>query len=181
MPISTRNSIDTETLGSLENAASRIPLIDLLRGHDGLPGRDGERRPQGEQGPPGPQGIQGLPGPRSTGVTYIRWGKSSCPNTPGTEEVYIGRAGGTAYANRGEGAEKLCLPNQPQYINGTQSMVAKTNYVVAVMILKLNWVEFTHACISCTPTQSCEIMQKSMKPIIIKHSEVTGFTEVAKM
>ena len=122
-PISTKNSTELETLGSFEDVASRIPIIDLLRGRDGLPGRDGERGPQGERGPPGPQGDQGSPGPRSAGVTYIRWGKSSCPNTPGTQPVYAGRAGGTAYANRGGGAEKLCLPDEPEYINGAQSVV----------------------------------------------------------
>ncbi|MCG8626952.1 MAG: hypothetical protein MJE68_33750 [Proteobacteria bacterium] len=56
-------------------------------------------------------------------MTYIRWGKSSCPSGTGTELVYAGRAGGTAYANRGGGAEKLCLPDEPQYINGSQSVV----------------------------------------------------------
>ena len=49
---STENTTGLEVLGSFEDAASRIPLIDLLRGRDGrdgLPGRDGEK---GEQGPP---------------------------------------------------------------------------------------------------------------------------------
>ena len=120
-------------MGSFENAASRIPLIDLLRGRDGrdgLPGRhgeDGEQGPRGEPGPPGPQGpdgLQGPPGPRSAGVTYIRWGKSSCPNTPGTDVVYTGRAGGSSYNNPGGGVEKLCLPPDPDYINNPQSTSA---------------------------------------------------------
>ena len=108
----------------MENTASHIHLIDLLRGRDGrdgLPGRDGERGPQGEQGPPGPQG---LPGPRSAGVAYIRWGKSSCPSVTGTELVYAGRAGGTSYSSPGGGAEKLCLPLDPDYINVARSTSA---------------------------------------------------------
>ena len=72
----------------------------------------GKLGPQGKQGPPGP------PGPRSAGVTYVRWGKSSCPNVTGTELVYDGRAGGSSYNNHGGGAEKLCLPLNPDYING---------------------------------------------------------------
>ena len=66
---------DKEILGSFEEAALRIPLIDLLRGRDGrdgLPGRDGK---DGEPGPPGqqgPPGLQGPPGTRSAGVTFIR-------------------------------------------------------------------------------------------------------------
>ena len=66
------NTTELRTLGNLEEAASYIPLVDLLRGRDGrdgLPGRDGEKGAQGEQGPAGPQGDQGPPGPRSAGVT----------------------------------------------------------------------------------------------------------------
>ena len=65
----TKNITESLTLDSLEDAASHIHLIDLLRGRDGrdgLPGRDGEDGEpgeQGEQGPPGPQGAQGPPGP----------------------------------------------------------------------------------------------------------------------
>jgi hypothetical protein len=86
------NITELKTLDSIEDAISRVPLIDLLRGRDGrdgLPGRDGEDGkpgPQGEQGPPGPQGLLG---PRSAGVTHIRWGKSSCPTVNGTQLVYM--------------------------------------------------------------------------------------------
>ena len=116
----TGNKTELLTLGDFEDKVSALPLIELLRGRDGrdgLPGRDGvdgERGPQGEQGPPGPQGQQG---PRSAGVTYIRWGKSSCPDTAGTQLLYAGRAGGSHYNNKGGGAEKLCLPLDPDYIN----------------------------------------------------------------
>ena len=68
----TGNKTELETLGSFEETASSVPLIDLLRGcdgQDGLPGRDGK---DGEPGPPGPQGPQGPGGPRSAGVTYIK-------------------------------------------------------------------------------------------------------------
>ena len=52
-------------------------------------------------------------------MTYIRWGKSSCPITPGTQLIYEGRAGGTRYITQGGGAEKLCLPLDPDYITTT--------------------------------------------------------------
>ena len=123
----TGNTTELKTLGNFEDAASSIPLIDLLRGRDGrdgLPGRDGEKGAQGEQGPAGPQGDQGPPGPRSAGVTYIRWGKSSCPTTPGTQLVYAGRAGGSVYSAQGGGAEKLCLPLDPDYITAPRSTSA---------------------------------------------------------
>ena len=123
----TGNITESLTLDSLGEAASHVHLIDLLRGRDGrdgLPGRDGgdgEPGEQGEQGPPGPQGAQGPPGPRSAGVTYIRWGKSSCPDTNDTQLVYAGRAGGTFYSSQGGGAEKLCLPLDPDYISDSRS------------------------------------------------------------
>ena len=54
-------------------------------------------------------------------MTYIRWGKSSCPTISGTQLVYAGRAGGTIYSNQGGGAEKLCLPLDPDYITVARS------------------------------------------------------------
>ena len=124
----TGNTTELKTLENLEETVSHIPLlIDLLRGRDGrdgLPGRDGEKGAQGEQGPAGPQGDQGLPGPRSAGVTYIRWGKSSCPTTPGTQLVYAGRAGGSEHMNQGGGAEKICVPLDPDYIDAPRSTSA---------------------------------------------------------
>ena len=92
-------------------------------GHDGLPGAQGPQGPIGPKGEPGPaggpSGPQGQPGargatepqgpvgpagPRSGGVTYTRWGSSSCPATAGTEQVYTGRAGGTHYLRKGGAA-----------------------------------------------------------------------------
>ena len=65
-------------------------------------------------------------------MTYIRWGKDSCPlNTAGTQLVYAGRAGGTLYATQGGGAEKLCLPDDPDYIsnpNSTSAWATSTIY-----------------------------------------------------
>lgn len=55
----------------------------------------------------------------TTGVTFTRWGRADCPTTQGTELLYAGRAGGTFYNIRGGGGQVLCLPNDPQYLNGT--------------------------------------------------------------
>ena len=99
--------------------------FDLLRGgdgRDGLPGRDGADGKPGPQGEMGPRGLQGPPGPRIAGVSYIRWGKNFCPNAPGTELVYSGRAGGSNFANPGGGVEKLCLPHNPDCISNSWSM-----------------------------------------------------------
>ena len=49
-------------------------------------------------------------------MVYTRWGRTSCPNTPGTQLVYAGRAGGTLYNQEGGGANYLCMPPNPDYV-----------------------------------------------------------------
>ena len=55
---------------------------------------------------------------------YTRWGRTTCPNTTGTQLLYAGRAAGSLYNEKGGGANYLCLPEQPQYSTytaGTQA------------------------------------------------------------
>ena len=51
------------------------------------------------------------------GVTYIRWGRTVCPERNGTELVYAGRIGGSLFSLKGGGANILCLPDDPVYGN----------------------------------------------------------------
>ena len=44
-------------------------------------------------------------------MTYTRWGKSSCPNDTDAQLVYSGRAG----EPQGGSAERICLPDDPDY------------------------------------------------------------------
>ena len=67
-------------------------------GSQGVAGRDGKTGPQGMKGD---TGSQGLPGPCSGGVTYVRWGRTTCPDTEGTEVVYTGRAAGSYFIHTG--------------------------------------------------------------------------------
>ena len=109
------------TVTEINRALSYIPLIDLLRGRpgrDGLPGRDGAPGDQGPRGEKGEPGAQGPPGPVTTGVTYIRWGRTTCPQAEGTQLVYSGRAAGTEHTTKGGSAEKICLPEDPDYLTG---------------------------------------------------------------
>ena len=62
-------------------------------------------------------GAKGEPGPSTGGVTYIRWGRTTCPDTPGTEPVYSGRAAGTSHTAQGGTSDYLCLPDNPQYLS----------------------------------------------------------------
>ena len=99
-------------------------------GTDGEPGPKGVRGPKGDTGPSGPPGPVGAigadgpvgqvgpagpPGPTGGGVTYVRWGKSSCPSAAGTQRLYAGRVGGNFMNRRGGGGTYLCMPDQPEY------------------------------------------------------------------
>ncbi len=52
-------------------------------------------------------------------MTYTRWGRTSCPNDTEAQLVYSGRAGGANHRAQGGSAEKICLPDDPDYIPGS--------------------------------------------------------------
>ena len=59
------------------------------------------------------------------GVVYVRWGHTSCPST-GAQLVYSGRAGGSAYSDKGGGGNPQCLPLDPNFyrtVSGAQPWV----------------------------------------------------------
>ena len=60
-------------------------------------------------GPPGPPGS---PASSVGGVTYTRWGKSTCRS--GVTLVYAGRTG-ASWNSDGGAANYLCMTNDPQY------------------------------------------------------------------
>ena len=86
-------------------------------GPPGRSGKPGSVGAQGDAGPIGPRGSPGPAGPISGGLTYIRWGRTVCPKTPGTELVYKGRAAGSHSTHSGGGANYLCVPEDPQYLD----------------------------------------------------------------
>ena len=61
----------------------------------------------------------GPPGPTAGGTSYIRWGRTDCPDTEGTELVYSGVAVGTHFDESGGGSQYLCLPDAPEYLATT--------------------------------------------------------------
>ena len=88
---------------------------------------------RGDPGLRGAQGVLGPPGPPTGGVTYTRWGRTTCPTTQGTQLLYAGRAGGTHYNHKGGAANYLCMPDNPdhlQYQSGVQNnaIVAGVEY-----------------------------------------------------
>ena len=60
---------------------------------------------------------------------YTRWGRTTCPNTTGTQLLYAGRAAGSARYEQGGGANYLCLPEQPQYSTFTTGVQTGRAYL----------------------------------------------------
>ena len=50
-----------------------------------------------------------------TGAIYVRWGRTSCPNS--AVLLYRGRAAGAYYGGPGSGSNSLCLTEQPLYFH----------------------------------------------------------------
>ncbi len=86
-------------------------------GFPGIPGTKGDTGPKGDVGEPGIRGGEsrvgppGPPGETAGGVTYTRWGSTSCPG----EKIYSGRVGGSPHQNQGGGSNYLCMPDDPEY------------------------------------------------------------------
>ncbi len=57
----------------------------------------------------------GAPGPSTNGVTYTRWGRTTCPSTQGTQLVYEGTTAGSPYYEAGL-ADYLCLHKEPEFL-----------------------------------------------------------------
>ncbi len=90
-------------------------------GSQGLPGAKGEKGDTGSIGPPGsPASVVG-------GVSYIRWGSTTC--RLGVTFVYSGQTGSTRGEDQGGASNYVCMPNNPQYPSGYGIGVKGNSYV----------------------------------------------------
>ncbi len=81
---------------------------------------NGEKGPPGIRGPKGDAGVVvGVASSGGGGVTYVRWGKSSCPQN--ATLLYSGLTAGTKYNMKGGGTNYLCMPQTPEYLPPDQS------------------------------------------------------------
>ena len=105
-------------------------------------------------------------------MTYTRWGNSSCPSSTGAQLVYAGRAGGTDHHASGGGAEKLCLPNDPDYLPRTAGFINLFSHIYGAEYqfyngLNSNVHDYEVPCAVCyVPTRATVIMvpAKSLCP-----------------
>ena len=84
-------------------------------GTPGTPGRDGRDGEIGLAGPHGPPGPQGLRGDTGGGLTYVRWGRTTCPNVPGISHLYDGITASSSYSTKGGGSNYLCVTKDAKY------------------------------------------------------------------
>jgi len=71
----------------------------------------------------------------SSGNTYIRWGRTTCPPETGARVLYDGYVGGSYYSHTGGGSNYLCLPRDPELVNivgGARSYVYGAEYETPV-------------------------------------------------
>ncbi len=55
-------------------------------------------------------------------MIYIRWGRTTCPDTNGTELLYSGRAAGSFFNQQGGGSNYICLPDEPEFLAVTDGV-----------------------------------------------------------
>ena len=96
------------------------------------------------------------------GVTYTRWGKMSCRK--GAELIYSGYAGGGWYSQKGNGANFICLPKDPQYLSTTSPTYQSYLYGAEYQSNNKIFGKTTHD--YNVPCAVCYVPNKSSKLVI---------------
>ena len=116
--------------------------------------------------------LLSLPIAAISGVTYTRWGRTSCPNDTGAQLVYSGRAGGTNHLAQGGSAEGVCLPDDPDYIpesiNISSSIASQFKNVIQGTNLQVDYRlpgnPLQHLHDHNVPCAVCYVPTKSIQP-----------------
>ena len=104
-----------------------------MKGDIGVKGDIGPVGPQGAKGHTGVKGQKGSAGAPGSpaaivgGVTYHRWGKSTCRS--GATLVYGGKTGVTFEDDSGGASNYICMPHDPQYTLPYHAGVQGYSYV----------------------------------------------------
>ncbi|XP_033625613.1 short-chain collagen C4-like [Asterias rubens] len=141
------------------------PCRDGRDGRDGMDGRDGRQGDSGVAGPPGEKGetgLQGEAGPRGMkgdpgdigspdtstnpagGPTYIRWGRTTCPEHEGTEFVYQGFGSGAASTHKGGSSDFLCIPSTPDWADTFNDAGNSHSYLYGMEYEVASFDPFSH-------------------------------------
>ena len=108
-------------------------------------------------GAPGPPGS---PASSVGGVTYTRWGKSTCHS--GVTQVYAGRTGSTFHGHQGGAANYVCMPNDPEYTLPFRDGVQGYSYVYGTEyedpLVSERWQHNAPCAVCYLPTMNTVIM-----------------------
>ncbi len=144
------HSLPAVHITAAHNHSHPCPFGKAFRGRDGRDGLPGPPGPPGPPGIPGAVGTPGVaaidlryvhppttdtpttvtppttpPSPTVTpvagGVTYIRWGRTSCPTVDGTEDVYNGITAGSHHGHTGGGSNYICMVKEARYHPGART------------------------------------------------------------
>ena len=63
------------------------------------------------------------------GVVFTRWGQTTCPTTNDTEILYKGKDAGRSFDHTGGGANFICLPDEPEFLQYTHSISQYHSYI----------------------------------------------------
>ena len=135
-------------------------------GRDGLQGQKGEKGEEGTRGPQGPQGTPGL-----GGVTYTRWGRTTCPQVEGTSTVYEGLTAGPAHTETGGGSNYICVVKDVLYHQEATTANQNFAYLYGAEYEMYNGQALTRVFQQNPPCAVCEVMTRS------KHLMIPGTYE----
>ena len=111
-------------------------------------------------------GTPGPAGPSERGVSYTRWGRTTCPNTQGTQLMYAGVVVGSWFREGGS-SEYLCLHNQPQFLSTTSGLQNRRSRLYGDEYLALeNPLDFSnmaHHDAPCSVLFACEASRGTAK------------------
>ena len=125
-------------------------------GRDGLQGQKGEKGEEGTRGPQGPQGTPGL-----GGVTYTRWGRTTCPQVEGTSTVYEGLTAGAHYIHTGGGSNYICVVKDALYHQEATTANQSYAYLYGAEYEMQNGQTLTRVFEQNPPCAVCEVMTRS--------------------
>ena len=94
-------------------------------------------------------------------MTYIRWGRTSCPTVDGTDYVYDGITAGSWHGNTGGGSNYICLVKDPTYppqaTTSSNNHIYGTEYETAGALRRVS--QHNAPCVAChATTRSAQLM-----------------------
>ncbi|XP_022110566.1 uncharacterized protein LOC110990075 isoform X2 [Acanthaster planci] len=80
----------------------------------------------------------------SGGDTYVRWGRTTCPNDTNTELVYAGIAAGSHYTQKGGSVDFFCLPSEPEWAANHNDGINSQSYLYGMEYEVSTFDPFSH-------------------------------------